>query len=205
MELVAQGLCVERGERRVIGGLGLRVGAGEVLIVTGVNGAGKSTLLRALAGLLVPAAGTILLGAHRRDGDAHAYTGQLHYLGHRDAVKGALTVAQNLAYWQEVLAPAETRAPAAEALAAFGLEGLASMPAAYLSAGLRRRLALTRLLAVPRPLWLLDEPAAGLDAPSRAALGDAIGRHCAGGGLAVVASHGELSLPAAQTLALERA
>lgn len=200
MELVAKGLTVERGERRVINALDLRVGPREALVVTGANGAGKSTLLRALAGLVRAAAGRVTLGADALPGDAVAYAGQLHFIGHQGGAKGALTAAENIAFWRGVLGAPD--GASGDALDAFGLRPFAHLPAAYLSQGLRRRLALSRLVAVPRPLWLLDEPAAGLDAASRATLGRVIEAHRTGGGMVVMASHGELALDNARVLAL---
>lgn len=199
IELKAEGLAVERGGRRVIDGLDLAVGAGECVLVTGANGAGKSTLLRALAGLIVPAAGRVTLGALSAQAGLQAYAGQLHFIGHQGGVKAALTVGENIEAWRALLG-----GEGDGALAVFGLAPFAQMPAAYLSAGLKRRLALTRLMVAARPAWLLDEPAAGLDAASRERLSAVVAGHCAQGGLAIVTSHGELTLPGARTLALGR-
>jgi heme exporter protein A len=192
-----------RGERIVFSGLSFRITAGEALILLGRNGAGKSSLLRLVAGLLRPAAGTITLDG----GDAELSIGeQAHYLGHQDALKPSLSVRENLTFWADFLGgakpPIAGADAVADALAAVGLGDLADLPAGYLSAGQRRRLSLARLLAVPRPLWLLDEPTAALDTAAQARLADLMQTHLAGGGLILVATHGPLGLDGAQELRL---
>ena len=156
--------------------------------------------MRLLAGFLRPAAGQILWQGSSITPDVATWRSRLHYVGHTDAVKPALTVHENLAF-----ATALSGAPpdgAAEALDGFGLLPLAEAPGRLLSAGQRRRLALARLLAVEKPLWLLDEPAVGLDAASRARLERALARHRAGAGIAVVATHGDIDVPDALVLDL---
>jgi heme exporter protein A len=189
MRLLASDLACVRGGRQVFSGLGFTVTAGEALVVLGPNGAGKSSLLRLAAGLLRPAAGALTL----EGGDTELTIGeQAHYVGHQDALKPALTVAENLAFWVGVL---EGEAAAVEsALDAVGLAGIAGLPAAYLSAGQRRRLSIARLLAVKRPLWLLDEPTTALDANAQAALAGFMAWHLDGGGLILAAAHGPIGL-----------
>jgi heme exporter protein A len=194
MRLVATDLSCERGGREVFTGLNFSLAAGEAMAVTGPNGAGKTTLLRLIAGLLPPAAGRVLLEGGGADATLPE---QAHYVGHRDALKPALTVRENLAFWYAFLGGADApAASAAAALDAVGLAGLAGLPAAYLSAGQRRRLALARLVAAPRPIWLLDEPTAALDAASQQRLAELMRAHLAGGGLIVAATHGPLGLDA---------
>ena len=166
------------------------------MAVLGANGAGKSTLLRLLAGLLRPAAGTIAL----LPDDSEASGGRLHYAGHLDALKSALTVGQNLAYWAKLWASDAQRVD--EAIETVGLAMVAQLPVAVLSAGQRRRAALARLLIARRPLWLLDEPTASLDAGGTAILGKVIAGHIARGGIAVVATHAELPVPLSHLLTL---
>jgi heme exporter protein A len=119
---------------------------------------------------------------------------QAHYLGHCDALKPALSVAENLAFWRDFFG-GEAGQPA-QSLAAVGLDQAAHLPAAYLSAGQRRRLSLARLLAVKRPIWLLDEPAAALDASGQSLFAGLMSEHLAGGGLIVAATHGPLGIEA---------
>ncbi len=171
--------------------------SGEALVVTGHNGAGKTTLLRLIAGLLEPAQGEIELSGGAADASLPE---QAHYLGHRDALKPALTVLENLQFWYAFLGGRD--APAASALEPVGLAGLAGLPAGYLSAGQRRRLSVARLLAAPRPVWLLDEPTAALDSAGQQRLLGLMQAHLAGGGIIVAATHGPLGLTGAKELRL---
>jgi len=203
MRLHADNLACRRGGRTVFTGVGFTVASGEALLVTGRNGAGKSTLLRLLAGLLPVASGRF--GCE--GGDPERSVGeQAHYVGHLDALKPGLSVRDNLAFWTAWTGGRAERQTdgidkaLAEALAALTLDGLADLPAAYLSAGQRRRLALARLVAVPRPVWLLDEPTAALDVTAQAALARLMRDHLSGGGLIVAATHGPIGLDGAREL-----
>ena len=189
-----------RGGRPVFADLSFTLAGGDILVVRGPNGSGKSSLLRLLAGFLPPAAGQIAWTGEGVARDPAAHRARLHYVGHTDAVKGPLTARENLAF-----AAALSGAPASAAVAGldgFDLTPLAEVPARYLSAGQRRRLALARLLTVQRPLWLLDEPGVGLDAANRERLERSLARHRAGGGIAVLATHGDVAVEAALTLDL---
>jgi heme exporter protein A len=195
MHLTAHNLRCDRGGRTVFAGIGFALEAGELLQLTGPNGSGKSSLLRLIAGLSEPVEGTLsLTGGH-----AELTIGQqAHLVAHQDAVKAALTVRENLAFWQGFLGGGDVGA----ALAAFDLKRLADFPAALLSAGQKRRLALARLALVPRVLWLLDEPTAGLDAASQGGLADVMAAHLAKGGMIAAATHVPLGLEPHRRLAL---
>jgi heme exporter protein A len=181
--------CV-RGEREVFAGLSFLADAGEALAVTGRNGAGKTSLLRLIAGLLMPAGGVISLEGGETE---MTVAEQAHYLGHRDALKPALSVAENLSFWTDFLGGGAGRA-LADCLAAVGLSHAIELPAATLSAGQRRRLSIARLLAVPRPLWLLDEPTTALDVAGQAMFAELMRNHLGSGGLIVAATHGPLGI-----------
>ena len=204
MRLEVRDIRVERGGRRVLDGLSFVLEPGEALIVTGRNGAGKSTVLRAIAGLLPLAGGGVAVAA-RDEEDAPSARNIAHYVGHADANKASLTARENLAFSAAMLASRQGRGgalPVAEAIVACGLEAIADLPAAVLSAGQRRRIALARLLVAPRPLWLLDEPMNALDAAAQARLLGHIHTHLDQGGIVVAATHGPLDLRNARQLAL---
>jgi heme exporter protein A len=189
MRLTGYGIRCVRGGREVFSRLDFEVSSGEALAVTGPNGSGKTSLLRLIAGLLTVADGSIGI----EDGEAElTLPEQAHYLGHRDPLKPALSVTDNLAFWRDYLG-GEAFDPA-ESLAAVGLDHAARLPAAYLSAGQRRRLSIARLLAVKRPVWLLDEATSALDTAGQKLFAALMGDHLARGGLIVAATHAPLGI-----------
>ena len=172
MTFAGEGLSCVRGERWVFGGVNFAVAPGGALVLEGPNGSGKSSLLRLAAVLLQPAEGRLLWDGRNIADDPEAHRGRIVYVGHLDALKAALTVHDNLAFWARLGGAAAAVTDAA--LARIGLDHLADLPARFLSAGQRRRLNLARLLLGRAPLWLLDEPTTSLDAAATAILADII-------------------------------
>jgi heme exporter protein A len=175
----------------VFSGLDFEASTGEALAVVGSNGSGKTSLLRLIAGLLTISGGSIGL----EGGEAElTLPEQAHYLGHRDALKPALSVMENLTFWRDFLGGEAS--DASSSLSTVGLDHAVHLPAAYLSAGQRRRLSIARLLAVRRPVWLLDEPTNALDAAGQAMFAGLMGDHLSRGGLIVAATHAPLGIAA---------
>lgn len=195
--LAAHEISCQRGGRLLFTGLNFVLGPGESLLVTGPNGAGKTSLLRMIAGLLPLHAGRI------ESGDRSVPLPELcHYVGHANGIKNALTLRENVDFWVDFLGG--NSANLRGAYQTFGLAELKQLPAGILSAGQKRKLALLRLFAAQRPIWLLDEPSVSLDATSVKVLGKAIAHHLAQGGIAVVASHTPLKVRFTLELVLKR-
>jgi heme exporter protein A len=191
MRLSGRGVGCIRGGREVFSGLDFAASRGEALAVTGPNGAGKTSLLRQIAGLLAIPSGSIDLdGGHGELTLAE----QAHYLGHRDALKPALSVMENLTFWRDFLGG--EAADAAASLATVGLGHTAQLPAVVLSAGQRRRLSIARLLTVRRTIWLLDEPTSALDSAGQTMFAALMQDHLARGGMIVAATHAPLGIGA---------
>jgi heme exporter protein A len=195
MRLEGSRLACVRGGREIFTSVGFSIGSGEALTVTGRNGAGKSSLLRMVAGLLRIGGGSLALAGGN---DEKTISEEAHYLGHQDALKPSLTVAENLSFWARYLGGDLVH----DALETVGLLAVADLPAAYLSAGQRRRLALARLLTAARPIWLLDEPTAALDREGQDMLARLMLQHLTDGGLIMAATHGSIGLDRSQELRL---
>jgi heme exporter protein A len=192
LALAAEGLVCRRGGREVFSGLSFALSSGQALAVTGRNGAGKSSLLRMIAGLLRIEGGRLSLAG----GDGERSIGeQAHYVGHQDALKPSLSVLENLDFWSAWLGGGDARAAKNRAaLEAVGLDTIGALPAAYLSAGQKRRLSLARLVAIARPIWLLDEPFSTLDAVAQTALIFLMREHLAKGGVIIAATHADIAI-----------
>ncbi|RUW30195.1 MULTISPECIES: heme ABC exporter ATP-binding protein CcmA [unclassified Mesorhizobium] len=198
MRLIAENLGGERGGETVFSGIGFALEKGEALVVTGPNGAGKSTLLRVIAGLLPAAEGSVRVEA---GGEAFpTVTSASHYLGHLNAMKTALTVEENLGFWRAF--QGEPSQSVEDALETVGLGGIGHLPFGYLSTGQRRRASIAKLLVSRRPIWLLDEPTAGLDKASEERFAGLMRDHLEDGGIIVAATHLPLGLEEAKALVL---
>ena len=197
--LEVSGLAVARGDRSVVEGLGFSVATGEILHIRGRNGAGKTSLLEVLCGLRHPAAGRIASGPQ---------PAELHWLGHKNGLNPALSAEENLRFWCALNGQPRAAVDAVlePALQRVGLKALRHRPCGKLSTGQRRRAALARLLALPRPWWFLDEPLAGLDQSGIELLTDLLEAHARGGGAVLLTSHQPLPerLPGVRLLDLAR-
>jgi heme exporter protein A len=188
--LRTQSLSVGRGDRVLLRELSIAIGGGELVHLRGRNGIGKTTLLEVLAGLRSAVSGKVERPA-----------AGLHWLGHKNALNGDLSVLENLQFWSALQHCDPQPIPAA--LERLGLSKLRHRPSRTLSAGQKRRAALARLLVAPRPLWLLDEPLAALDVEGLAYVGEMLEQHLQAGGGALVTSHQPLPIAASRLRQLE--
>lgn len=195
MRLEAENLAGERGGETIFADLSFALGEGEALVVTGPNGSGKSTLLRIICGLLQPEAGKVELS---EDDTVLPVRAACHYLGHQNAMKPALSVRENLSFWQTFHSAAQAEID--EALEAVDLPGVEHLPFGYLSTGQKRRVSIAKLLVSHRPLWIVDEPTAGLDKASEARFAEIMRGHMREGGMIVAATHIPLGLEGVSAL-----
>ncbi|MDL2399586.1 heme ABC exporter ATP-binding protein CcmA [Rhizobium mayense] len=195
MHLSAENLAARRGEDLIFTNVSFDLSSGDALILTGRNGSGKSTLLRVVAGLLRQEKGRVVFTDSKGESDRPAGEAS-HYLGHRNAMKSELTVAENLAFWKTFLGDMAggSGLNIDEAAEAVGLAGITHLPFGYLSAGQQRRFAFAKLLVAYRPIWILDEPTAALDAAADRLFVDLISSHQKSGGIVLAATHQALGL-----------
>lgn len=198
ISIAGRGLVIERGGRLVLSGVDFALEPGKALLLRGANGVGKSTLLRGIAGLLPLKSGALAWHDGPVEDDPLLHASRLNYLGHQDPVKPMLTVEENLAFF----AGPSHRNKVEPALEYFGLSRLRNLAGRYLSAGQKRRLSLARLIARPSLLWLLDEPAAALDAEGVEVLSFVLRSHLTHGGMVILSAHSEFDLPEASLLRL---
>ncbi len=194
--LEASNLECVRGEKSLFRGLSFRLEGGTCLLVQGANGSGKTSLLRMIVGLATPAQGEIRWNGTPIRELAEDYRRELIYCGHAGAVKEELTAAENARMSARLAGQTASEEEARDALRRLGLKGREDLPARVLSAGQKRRVALTRLLLGKHRLWVLDEPLTALDRKAAAELCGLIDAHVGGGGMAVLTSHQDLPLAA---------
>jgi heme exporter protein A len=182
--LRVEGLALTRGGRLLFEAVGFHLSNGEMMLVRGPNGAGKSSLLLVVAGLLRPDSGLIEWLGGEPPG--------MHLFGHAPGIKPRLTLGENLGFWRDLYGP--TGVAPKIALATVGLGGLDGIEAGHLSAGQLRRLGLARLLVSKRPVWILDEPVASLDAEGEKLVSELLKAHLSAGGAAIVATHHDIPI-----------
>ncbi|MBP1851883.1 heme ABC exporter ATP-binding protein CcmA [Rhizobium halophytocola] len=203
MRLLADDLSARRGEELIFRGISFGLSSGDAMVLTGPNGSGKSTLLRVLAGLLRAETGTAQV-IEAEGAEPRPVREASHYLGHRNAMKLELTVTENLAFWRDYIGnfAGGEGIDIEHAADLVGLTGITHLPYGYLSAGQQRRFAMAKLLVAHRPVWILDEPTAALDADADAIFARLIETHRAQGGLVIAATHQPLGLRDARSLVM---
>jgi len=201
MSFTGNAITCIRSDRVVFQRLSFSVEDGEILYLKGPNGCGKSSLLRIMAGLLQPTEGVLYWNEENISKSVNSFLGDFQYIGHQNAVKGALSVKENLKIWAEIYNLKKTNISIGDALQAFKLDRLANLPARFLSAGQKRRLNLSRLSATNSRLWLLDEPSTSLDDAGSLCLKELINSHLERGNMVIMATH-ESSLVNGNTLNL---
>lgn len=198
MKLIVENLSLSRSSQEIVSDLSFELSSGEALIVTGENGSGKSTTLRGIAGLMPLNSGSVKL----LDDNGKQFEGQVreycHYLGHQNGMKPSLTVRENLDFWQKFCG--EPDLTIEEALDEVDLAHTVDLPFSYLSAGMKRRVSIARLLVSDRPIWIVDEPTAGLDAQSVKMFTGLCHAFCEGGGILIAATHLPLGIETEKTL-----
>jgi heme exporter protein A len=210
MKFEAKNISINRGARRIIQSVNFTLNNGDALIVTGENGSGKSTLLRALAGLLPFAEGSLFFDLPEEGKDDPLIIREhIHYLGHQNGMKPALSVRENLEFWQGYSTPSDSDESLdgmsiIEALDFVELPHVLELPYGYLSTGMKRRVSIAKLLITEKPIWIVDEPTAGLDAKSSAMFTDLCKDHCSNGGILIAATHLPLGIDGAKKLEVEQ-
>ena len=199
IDLSAHDLKCIRGDRLIFQNLTFDLSKGGALTLIGPNGSGKSSLLRILAGFLKPKSGHVQYNKENIFDILDIYRSEIHYVGHLDAIKPTLTVSEHLNFWATLKG---AKKPKRDILEILDLRTLSEIPGKFLSAGQKRRLSLTRLLTTPAQLWILDEPSVSLDAKSIKSLEKMLATHRADGGIVVIATHTEVSLPNSQNISM---
>lgn len=202
--LAGSGIHLWRGERHVLRNVSFAMEEGTALHVRGPNGAGKTSFLRVVCGLLYPEEGSVTWNGRDARAVDSGFLDNLAYLGHEPALKGDLTAAENLRF-DIGLRHRVDEQHLSSTLHAFGVEDCADLPCRVLSAGQRRRVALSRVLLTGARLWILDEPFTNLDTASSERIAEALSAHLQRGGLALVAAHQGLVLSAGRVETLELA
>lgn len=201
MQLEVDNLTLHRGGMEIVSSISFALNAGEAMIVTGANGSGKSTTLRGIAGLLPIHSGSVSLYDETGKKFEEPVREFCHYLGHQNGLKPGMSVSENLLFWQSFMGAHQLSVE--EALEEVDLLHTIDLPYGYLSAGQKRRVAIARLLVSDRPVWILDEPTAGLDAQSVKVFANIVQTFCEQDGILITATHMPLGLANAKELKID--
>ena len=195
--LEVKGLACARGEQRLFSGLNFKLAGGELLQIQGENGRGKTTLLRTLCGFIHPLEGEIQWQGKSISELDEDYYANIIYLGHLNAIKDELSALENLRISSALCGCNITDSVALSVLRRMGLRGRETFPVKLLSQGLRRRVALARLLINKAPLWILDEPLTALDVSAVGLMQEVIGEHLSKNGIVIFTTHQPLEISGA--------
>jgi heme exporter protein A len=199
--LTINNITCKKGGRTLFKNLSFTIGDRCAVILRGSNGSGKTSLLNIMACLSPPHEGEILYANENVTGKHwKEYCSIIQYVGHKNAIKPQLTVKENLKFWVDIR-DSEERLDAA--MSFFDLDKFANTPCGRLSQGWQKKVALTRLLACPSEIWLLDEPFTNLDDDSKIKLRSIIETRCENGGSVIIATHDEVKINNSVELNLE--
>ncbi|UDW82994.1 cytochrome c biogenesis heme-transporting ATPase CcmA [Pasteurella canis] len=188
-QLKTEKLACQRGDKILFTALSLTVNSGDFVQIEGHNGIGKTSLLRILVGLAQQLEGHIFWNNELIQKQREEYQYNLLYLGHHSGIKPELTAWENLKFYQHISACEQGEEILWQVLETVGLLGREDIPAAQLSAGQQRRIALARLWLSKAPLWILDEPFTAIDKKGVQVLTALFEQHVQQGGIVIFTSH----------------
>ena len=198
-KLSVNNLSCQRGYNLLFENLSFELNSGEVLRISGQNGSGKTSLLKIIAGLNTPELGSIEFDQNQSNSEK--YQIETLYLGHYAALSSELSCIENLEYLTnlntEILSPNFH-----DALKEVGLENYEYESAGNLSAGQKRRVALSLLFISQSRVWLLDEPFTALDSDGIKIIENQIEKHCANGGLCILTTHQDCNIKSLKEISL---
>jgi heme exporter protein A len=191
--IYAEDLSFERSGRSIFSALNFSLDSSESIMITGKNGSGKTSLLRCIAGFYPITSGKLLWYGEQVVPAYYSEKPLISWLGYFDAIKGSLTVRENLNFFKDIWSVDEH--VFIESLKIFSFDKFLDCPASWLSAGEKRRLSLIRLSFCPAKVWIMDEPSIYLDEESKGILMSIIGEHVNAGGAVICATHEKFDIP----------